>query len=299
MTALITLFSLFFPYIVTSLKIEKNNIKIFEPEKINKTIIISSNNQNIQMDVEEFLPLVLYTMLPYDYEEEALKSQVVIIRTYILQKMGDDNSILADTIGLPYTSYAELEKKWGSKYEEKYNHTMKLISQTNGMVMKYNDKLIFPYYHEISAGSTNTGEYDYLKSVASDADLQADDYLCISYFNQDELQKKLGDIIPAGSSIDDILGNIKVNMKENNTYVDNVTLYDKTYSAEEWEKKFGLTSLAFSVEKFSDGIKMTTKGKGNGKGLSLYGAKTLAENGKGYDEILKYYYSGISIEKNK
>ena len=62
-------------------------------------------------------------------------------------------------------------------------------------------------------------------------------------------------------------------MKANNTYVDTVSVYDKSFGAEEWEKKFGLSSLAFTIEKFSDGIKMICKGKGNGKGLSLYGAK--------------------------
>lgn len=298
-TMLVTLFSLFFPYIVTSLKIEKNQIKIFQPEKMNKTIIVSSNSQNTQMDIEEYIPLVLYTMLPYDYEEEALKAQIVIIRTYILQKMGDNKSILADNIGLPYTSYTELEKKWAGKYEERYNFTMKLISQTNGVVMKYDDKFIYPFYHEISAGQTNDGDYDYLKSVASEADMQADDYLCISYYTLQDIQQKLGDMVPAGSSIDEIMNNLKVNMKANNTYVDTVSVYDKSFGAEEWEKKFGLSSLAFTIEKFSDGIKMICKGKGNGKGLSLYGAKKMAEDGKNYKEILKYYYSGISVEKNK
>ena len=42
-----------------------------------------------------------------------------------------------------------------------------------------------------------------------------------------------------------------------------------------------------------------TKGVGDGLGLSLYGANQMALSGKGYKEIIEYYYSGINIVKHK
>jgi len=40
----------------------------------------------------------------------------------------------------------------------------------------------------------------------------------------------------------------------------------------------------------------TGKGAGHGVGMSQYGAKGMAEQGYTYDEILKYYYTGISLD---
>lgn len=43
------------------------------------------------------------------------------------------------------------------------------------------------------------------------------------------------------------------------------------------------------------GYQVTGGGLGHGAGMSQNGAKTLAEEGYGYDEILKYFYEGISL----
>ena len=37
-------------------------------------------------------------------------------------------------------------------------------------------------------------------------------------------------------------------------------------------------------------------GLGHGVGMSQWGAQVLAENGKTYDEILKYYFRNIEIK---
>jgi stage II sporulation protein D len=39
------------------------------------------------------------------------------------------------------------------------------------------------------------------------------------------------------------------------------------------------------------------KGWGHGLGLSQNGARYMAEQGYTYDQILKYYYQGIDLEK--
>ena len=39
----------------------------------------------------------------------------------------------------------------------------------------------------------------------------------------------------------------------------------------------------------------TSTGYGHGVGMSQYGANALAKEGKSYDEILKWYYTGIDV----
>ena len=46
-----------------------------------------------------------------------------------------------------------------------------------------------------------------------------------------------------------------------------------------------------------DGITITGTGYGHGVGMSQYGAKAMAELGFGYEEILRFYYTDIDLER--
>ena len=46
-----------------------------------------------------------------------------------------------------------------------------------------------------------------------------------------------------------------------------------------------------------NGITITGAGSGHNVGMSQYGAKSMAELGCGYEEILNFYYTGISLER--
>ena len=60
---------------------------------------------------------------------------------------------------------------------------------------------------------------------------------------------------------------------------------------------FGLNSTNFTVS-YADGeLKIKTRGYGHGVGMSQYGARAMALEGKKYDEILKSYYSGVVLGK--
>jgi stage II sporulation protein D len=39
----------------------------------------------------------------------------------------------------------------------------------------------------------------------------------------------------------------------------------------------------------------TTRGNGHGVGMSQYGANGMAKEGKGYKDIVTYYYQGVEI----
>ena len=58
---------------------------------------------------------------------------------------------------------------------------------------------------------------------------------------------------------------------------------------------FGLRSTSFTVSASADGVTFSVTGYGHGVGMSQYGANALAKEGKSYDEILKWYYTGIDV----
>lgn len=296
-TFLLEILTIFLPYIVTSISLKKTELKLYSYEKSGKTVIINTNGINTKMDVEEFIPCVLYSILPIDYEEEALKAEILIIRTYIFYKMGNNNSINVSELKLPYTLFNQLEEKWGKDYEYNYNYTMKLINKTNGLIITYEGNPIYPYYHELSEGKTADGEFPYLKSVDSAGDIQAEDYLGIIYYTKEDMINKLKENFGLDIKPEELLSKIVINKFEGNNYVSTVSVGDKTIPGEDFTTAFQLASNSFTIEEFSEGIKIVCKGKGSGKGLSLYGAKNLALEGKSYEEIIKYYFTGVNCEK--
>ena len=58
-----------------------------------------------------------------------------------------------------------------------------------------------------------------------------------------------------------------------------------------------IRSVFFTVSKKKNEFIFRGHGWGHGVGMCQWGAKGMAEKGKDYKEILKYYYTGVKIEK--
>ena len=58
---------------------------------------------------------------------------------------------------------------------------------------------------------------------------------------------------------------------------------------------FGLKSAKFEIIIENENIKFNVLGYGHGVGMSQTGADSMAKEGKGYEEIIKHYYTGVEI----
>ena len=58
---------------------------------------------------------------------------------------------------------------------------------------------------------------------------------------------------------------------------------------------FSLRSANFTVTADESAVTFSVTGYGHGVGMSQYGANALARQGKPYEEILKWYYTGIEL----
>jgi|GEM_PF-941472 len=74
-----------------------------------------------------------------------------------------------------------------------------------------------------------------------------------------------------------------------------VTFCGETVGGEAFAGAFGLRSECFTVEKSDAGMVITVYGDGNGLGMSVEGARKLALDGLGYEEILVHYYPGSEV----
>ena len=79
--------------------------------------------------------------------------------------------------------------------------------------------------------------------------------------------------------------------------VETVTSGDTALSGEEVAQRLGLPSLCFSITVSEQTVTILCKGKGNGNGMSLYGANELAKRGADYETILKTFFPAATVRK--
>lgn len=253
-----------------------------------------------EIDMEEFIPCAIMAQLDYETEDEAVKAQMVIDRTKIIRKMGDANKISAEELKIPYMTYKQLEESYGESFEKMYHRLVRLENETNQNIITYNGKAIVPFYHSVSAGITRNGDKEYIKSVDSQDDVTADNYLSILYYTPDEFEaalKKVNESIIINR--ENPMEGICITAEDATGYVSEVAIGEVKVSGDDFYKAMELNSPCFSIEKFNEAIRIVVKGIGHGKGMSIYGAEKMAESGKLYKEILSHYYSGVSFETYK
>ncbi len=291
-----------FPWIFTLVFGQNETQYIYETKDSGRYVALDEG----KVDVEDYVAYVLTSQMDISAEEEALKAQAVIIRTYLYRMMDETGGTTVDgkETGFAYYTYEELESLWGSDFAQNYNKLMKVVSATSMEVLTYEDKLIKPYYHWSSSGSTRDGsaalgeETPYLKSVQSSKDVEAEEYL------QGVLVDKADFVAKVRQAKSDItisdeapLETLQIVDRCEAGYITSLQIGNVVMTGDEFAYIFSLASPNFQVDEYEGSIRIVTKGSGHGLGLSMYGAMELAKNGKSYQEILSHYYTDVKIAK--
>ncbi len=279
------------PIVVTMMWTGKVQMLDNRLHKSGYSVLLSDEQK---MDMEEFVVCCVMAQLEPDAPDELVKTMMVIDRTKILRKLKDNTEISVDDLHLPYFSREQLEERFE---EEIYEKNVVLENTTAGNVITYNGEVINPAYHAVSAGKTRAGEEEYLKPVDSEEDIHQDDYITITYYSKDEFSDLLGKM---GENIEinrqNPLENLTVNYEDDTGYVSEVVIGNQSIPGDSFYKTAELNSDCFKVEQFNEAVRIITKGKGHGKGLSISGAKKMADAGKSYIDIIRYYYNGIELK---
>ena len=251
----------------------------------------------ISLDLEDYVLGVVACEMPASFDIEALKAMSVAARTFALYKIKTNKNYKLSTTTKDqcYIDKKQMKKNWGSKYEKNYNKIKKAVNETKNMYMTYKDKVIISFYFSISNGYTENCEnvfsqkLDYLKSVDSSWDKKYSYKEKETKFSEKEFLNKLG--------IND--KNVKsIKIKRNKTNrAKYVIINDVKYNGTKFRKLLGLRSTDVEINVKDSYVYIKTKGYGHGVGMSQYGANEMAKSGFKYDEILKYYYSGIKINE--
>lgn len=262
-----------------------------------KTVKVKLNNgEIINITLEEYVIGVVGSEMPALFNEEALKAQSIAARTYALKKDSVGATLVASTSDQVYKTNSELKNMWGESFNTYYEKVKKAVMATKGEVMMYNGKYIDALYFSTSNGRTEDPIYvwnysaPYLKSVDSKWDIGTKFFNATKTIPISELNQKLGVNI---NSVNDI----QIKSQTTGGRVNSIIIGGKEFTGVNVRILLGLRSSDFTVSESGSNIVFTTKGWGHGVGMSQYGANEMAKAGYNYSQILKHYYTGITIVK--
>ena len=276
-------------------KEEINNIEnTLEDNKI-YVKVYRENGSILNLEIEEYLIGVVAAEMPAEFNDQALMAQAILARTYTLKAIKNNKKLTDTSSTQNYKSNEELKNMWKDKYDIYYNKIKKAIDNTCGKYLTYDGQLIEAVYHSTSNGLTEDSKnvwgnsFPYLITVESKYD-----ELNPSFIRETQITyEKLSTIFKTNINSET---DINIISKTSGNRVDKIEIAGNIYTGVEVRTLLKLRSSDFEIIRNNVGIVFKTRGYGHGVGMSQYGANGMAKNGYSYDQILKHYYKGVTIQ---
>lgn len=274
------------------------------------TLTIQDGDTTEQMTLERYLTGVVRGEMPASFEMEALRAQAAAERSYVYYQLAagrkdahpDADFCTDHTCCSAYLSETAAREKWGGDFAPWNTRVEQAVSDTDGQVVLYNGRPILAVFHSSSAGRTAaagdvwSGDLPYLVSVDSpEGEETVPNYYSTVTFTAAEAKEKLLAAHPElklSGTPDRWFGAAAEN---GSGRVETVSVGGTDIEGTELRRIFGLRSACFTVAADSESVTFRVTGYGHGVGMSQYGANQLARKGKTWQEILEWYYTGVTV----
>lgn len=241
------------------------------------------------VDLEKYLYSVVGSEMPTSWPQAALQSQAVAARSYALYKRSRNRNPLFD---LDSTTASQVYKGIAQEAPS----TISAVDSTANQVVTYNGQVIEAIFHSSSGGHTeNAGEVwsndvPYLRGV-EDYDQNAPVYSWSKTFTLSEFSNKVGNVGTVRS-----IGTPTVTTRGR---VSSISLTgdrgSHTFKGSDLRSALDLRSTRFTIALTGNQVTVTGFGFGHGVGMSQWGARSLAEQGWNFEQILEHYYQSTAI----
>ncbi|WP_294761287.1 SpoIID/LytB domain-containing protein [uncultured Gemmiger sp.] len=262
------------------------------------TVWDAAVQQERTLPLQEFLVGLAACEMPPEWPAAALCAQMVAGYSYAMA-LGDAPLQVNSAQCLGWTDADVLKARWGDDYERFHALLVQAAQTVGSSVLTYDGSPAAACYHSISAGHTEASQnvwetaLPYLQGVPSPADLAADGYETTVEYSPEQVSAVLTSLeLEPGSDPAAWFGDA---VRDDAGYITAQTVCDTAVSGTKMRRAFHLRSASFAVEYNGTSFCFTTHGYGHGVGLSQYGAKALAEQGRTWQEILLYYFPGCEI----
>ena len=276
-------------------------------------IFDEKNGSIVKLELADAVRRMTACELPDIFEIEAAKALAVAARTAIVRKLkmyggsGSEKCKDADiSTGMKGCSYItdadELKSFLSDKFEQFYDIAQTAQEETSGLIITCGGRPIIAEYHLTCGGGTENSEdvlgnrIMYFRKVLCSYCSESPYWEQIIEMPIKELEDKLKIKIPKGNGISgpEIEGLVENIERDDTGRVRKIKIGGRIFSGTEIKELMGLSSSRFGWDTVA--IRFKSRGSGSGIGMCLYGANAMAKERRGYDEILKYYYTNVCIE---
>ncbi|HNW28492.1 MAG TPA: SpoIID/LytB domain-containing protein [Spirochaetota bacterium] len=293
------------PWMITcTLKIEPGNDPILvNGQPYRGSMILRRQNESLQVInltvIDEYLLSVVPGEIPASWDRESLKAQAVAARTftYYHLKSGNDRDEAYD---LDATAATQVYRGMNDEKPQ----TTEAVRATAGQIMVYDGKPILSYFHSTCGGKTVDARYvweksrlPYLQGVTCGFCKDSTKYNWEATLNIAEIRSGLMKKYPAIGSIS------AVSFRKKDDRVVEVAIAHSRgvirMNGNDFRLLFPaekIRSLYFVSKKEKDRLVLKGHGWGHGVGLCQWGARGMAMRGYDYKDILRHYYTGVSIK---
>ncbi len=264
-----------------------------------KYVILGEGDSEKRMDAEAFIPCaVMGSVKDSEYlnQPEFLKAFSIVLRTIIYQRLNGSDSVSVKELRIPYLTPEQLQKTWKKNFSKNYALLQQAAKDSFPSVLTYEEALIFPRFHLLNNGSTRAGSMPYETAVACPEDPSHPDFVKTTVCAPEVFVKKIKELLPELSIPETTpLESFQIVSKDDAGYVTCLQIGGTEIPVDDFVKTMEISSPCFDVDEYQKGIRILSKGKGCGFGMSLYSACKLASNGKNASEILALFYPGCQI----
>lgn len=273
-------------------------------------LLHTKTNEIEEVKLDEYLYHVVSAEMPADFQEEALKAQAVVARTYTIYKIVNNQkkhgeADICDSAACcqAWISKEDRMARWEESIRQSnWDKIVGVVNNTQGKLITYEGKPINAFFHSNSGGTTEApinvwggSGYPYLQSVQTsgeDAYTQYDSE--VKFLKQefiDKMIQKHSDFQIDFSQPDCI----KILEKTDGNRVKTIKIGNLELAGVEVRTILGLRSANFEFTIEEESIKFHVVGYGHGVGMSQTGADALAKQGQNYEQIIKHFYTGVEI----
>jgi stage II sporulation protein D len=250
------------------------------------------------VSMEDYVASVVPAEYPFP-EIEGVKAQAVLVRTYALRARGRYGTHdVVDHVGSQVYRGVESETALARR----------AATETRGEVLTFNGTLVDAVYSSSSGGHTASNEsiwtgppVPYLRARPDPYDHASPNYRWNETIESDRLLRALSrhygfnvtGIAIGGTSPEGRVTSVRLTGAR--THTEQANRFRLTVN--QLVSRNLLKSTFFTMERSSGRYVFTGRGFGHGVGMSQYGAREQARQGRDYRDILAFYYTGVTLER--
>ena|GEM_PF-1689215 len=277
------------------------------------TVRRSSYSGNVWMVIELELEDYLRGLaeVPESWPMEARKAQVIAARTFAVRRINDPKADIFDI----YDDTRD-QVYYGFNHETNRPGISQAVDATTSLLVLYGGQPALTYYHSDSGGATEGVENVWSSGNAAKAipylvgvaDPYSKPVTWEATLSQGYVQNRFSDqLTKAGAAAGETIASMMIDDRYPSGRLRNISLITSTgkratmdlntfdyLTDSNYVKSMNFTIIATGSNNAPDFI-LSGKGNGHGVGLSQWSSYNMASAGQTAEQILKYFYTGVSV----